>query len=84
MYFNNNIKEVSIMELFESIVNNETVVLTWSWYSPSSIRHAEQRKLQLENAGFTLVMSGSNSLTYQKLNNAHQRRVKAVAKEGQR
>ena len=72
------------MELFESIVNNETVVLTLSWYSPSSIRHAEQRKLQLENAGFTLVMSGSNSLTYQKLNNAHQRRVKAVAKEGQR
>ena len=72
------------MNLFESIVNNETVVLTWSWYSPSSIRHAEHRKLQLENEGFTLVMSGSNSLTYQKLNNAHQRKVKAVAKEGQK
>ena len=70
------------MDLFESIINNKTVVLTWSWYSPSSIRHAEQRKLQLENDGYTLVMTGSNSLTYQKLNNAHQRKVKAIAKEG--
>jgi|TARA_R100001460_G_scaffold105514_1_gene152202 hypothetical protein len=70
------------MNLFESIVNNKTVVLTWSWYDERSIRKAEERKLQLENDGFKLVMTGSNSLTYQKLNNAHQRRVKAIAKEG--
>lgn len=72
------------MDLFESIINNQTVVLTWSWYDERSIKRAEQRKLELENDGFTLVMSGSNSLTYQKINNAHQRRVKAIAKEGLR
>lgn len=72
------------MDLFESILNNKTVVLTWSWYDERSIRKAEERKLQLEDDGYTLVMSGSNSLTYQKLNNAHQRRVKAIAKEGLR
>ena len=72
------------MDLFESVVNNDTVVLTWSNYSAKSIRHAEKRKLQLENAGFTLVMTGSNSLTYQKLNNAHKRKVKAVVKEVQK